>query len=115
MRFCAFIRRLSIFLGVLSCIAHAQDFSVMQADKRIGESNTALSFEQALRIAADTHPSIAQRLSEQGASEYGATGARWQRWPGLSVSSSRGPLGSTLTELQLEQPLWSGGAYHRQH
>lgn len=109
MRFCAFIRRLSIFLGVLSCIAHAQDFSVMQADKRIGESNTALSFEQALRIAADTHPSIAQRLSEQGASEYGATGARWQRWPGLSVSSSRGPLGSTLTELQLEQPLWSGG------
>ena len=109
MRFCAFIRRLSIFLGVLSCIAHAQDFSVMQADKRIGESNTALSFEQALRIAADTHPSIAQRLSEQGASEYGATGARWQRWPGLSVSSSRGPLGSTLTELKLEQPLWSGG------
>ena len=109
MRFCAFIRRLSIFLGVLSCIAHAQDFSVMQTDKRIGESNTALSFEQALRIAADTHPSIAQRLSEQGASEYGATGARWQRWPGLSVSSSRGPLGSTLTELQLEQPLWSGG------
>ena len=109
MRFCAFIRRLSIFLGVLSFIAHAQDVSVMQADKRIGESNTALSFEQALRIAADTHPSIAQRLSEQGASEYGATGARWQRWPGLSVSSSRGPLGSTLTELQLEQPLWSGG------
>ncbi|MFN5234266.1 MAG: TolC family protein [Burkholderiaceae bacterium] len=81
----------------------------MKVDNSIAESNTALSFEQALRIAADTHPSIAQRLSEQGASEYGATGARWQRWPGLSVSSSRGPLGSTLTELQLEQPLWSGG------
>lgn len=109
MRFCAFIRRLSIFLGVLSFIAHAQDVSVMKVDNSIAESNTALSFEQALRVAADTHPSIAQRLSEQGASEYGATGARWQRWPGLSVSSSRGPLGSTLTELQLEQPLWSGG------
>jgi adhesin transport system outer membrane protein len=25
------------------------------------------------------------------------------------MSSSRGPLGSTLTELQLEQPLWTGG------
>lgn len=109
MRFCAFIRRLSIFLGVLSFIAHAQDVSVMKVDNSIAESNTALSFEQALRVAADTHPSIAQRLREQGASEYGATGARWQRWPGLSVSSSRGPLGSTLTELQLEQPLWSGG------
>ncbi len=68
MRFCAFIRRLSIFLGVLSFIAHAQDVSVMKVDNSIAESNTALSFEQALRIAADTHPSIAQRLSEQGAS-----------------------------------------------
>ena len=109
MRFCAFIRRLSILIALLSFIAHAQVVAVTQVDGSIDVSNTQLSFEQAMRMAADTHPSIAQRLSEQGASEYGATGARWQRWPGLSVSSSRGPLGSTLTELQLEQPLWSGG------
>jgi adhesin transport system outer membrane protein len=96
-------------IALLSFIAHAQVVAVTQVDGSIDVSNTQLSFEQALRMAADTHPSIAQRLSEQGASEYGATGARWQRWPGLSVSSSRGPLGSTLTELQLEQPLWSGG------
>jgi adhesin transport system outer membrane protein len=49
------------------------------------------------------------KLSEQGASEYGVDGARWQRWPGLSVASSRGPLGNTLTEVQVEQPLWAGG------
>jgi hypothetical protein len=102
-------------IALLSFIAHAQVVAVTQVDGSIDVSNTQLSFEQAMRMAADTHPSIAQRLSEQGASEYGATGARWQRWPGLSVSSSRGPLGSTLTELQLEQPLWSGGAHHRQH
>jgi len=96
-------------IALLSFIAHAQVVAVTQVDGSIDVSNTQLSFEQAMRMAADTHPSIAQRLSEQGASEYGATGARWQRWPGLSVSSSRGPLGSTLTELQLEQPLWSGG------
>jgi adhesin transport system outer membrane protein len=96
-------------IALLSLIAHAQVVAVTQVDGSIDVSNTQLSFEQAMRMAADTHPSIAQRLSEQGASEYGATGARWQRWPGLSVSSSRGPLGSTLTELQLEQPLWSGG------
>jgi len=109
MNSCTFTRRLSILIALLSFIAHAQVVAVTQVDGSIDVSNTQLSFEQALRMAADTHPSIAQRLSEQGASEYGATGARWQRWPGLSVSSSRGPLGSTLTELQLEQPLWSGG------
>lgn len=109
MNSCTFTRRLSILIALLSFIAHAQVVTVTQVDGSIDVSNTQLSFEQAMRMAADTHPSIAQRLSEQGASEYGATGARWQRWPGLSVSSSRGPLGSTLTELQLEQPLWSGG------
>ncbi len=109
MNSCTLTRRLSILIALLSFIAHAQVVAVTQVDGSIDVSNTQLSFEQAMRMAADTHPSIAQRLSEQGASEYGATGARWQRWPGLSVSSSRGPLGSTLTELQLEQPLWSGG------
>jgi adhesin transport system outer membrane protein len=68
-----------------------------------------LRFEQALRSAADTHPTVALKLSEQNATEFGVEGARWQRWPGLSVSSSRGTLGNTLTEVQLEQPLWTGG------
>lgn len=68
-----------------------------------------LTLEEALRSAADTHPSVALKLAEQGASEFGVEGARWQRWPGLSMASSRGPLGNTLTEVQLEQPLWSGG------
>jgi len=73
------------------------------------EVNHLVTLEQALRIAADTHPSIAQRLSEKDASEYAVANARWQQWPGLSMSSSRSPLGSNLTELQLEQPLWTGG------
>lgn len=69
----------------------------------------ALSLEEALRAAADTHPSVALKLAEQSSSEYGLEGARWQRWPGVSLSSSRGPFGNTLTEVQLEQPLWTGG------
>ena len=72
-------------------------------------TSKALTLEEALRSAAETHPSVALKLSEQGASEYGVEGARWQRWPGLSMASSRGPLGNTLTEVQVEQPLWSGG------
>jgi adhesin transport system outer membrane protein len=68
-----------------------------------------LSLGEALRAAADTHPSVALRIAEQSSSEYGLEGARWQRWPGVSLSSSRGPFGNTLTEVQFEQPLWTGG------
>ncbi len=69
----------------------------------------ALSLDETLRAAADTHPSVALKLAEQSSSEYGLEGARWQRWPGMSLSSSRGPFGNTLTEVQLEQRLWTGG------
>ncbi|MCM0045296.1 MAG: TolC family protein [Burkholderiaceae bacterium] len=68
-----------------------------------------LSLGEALRAAADTHPSVALRIAEQSSSEYGLEGARWQRWPGMSLSSSRGPFGNALTEVQFEQPLWTGG------
>ncbi len=68
-----------------------------------------LTLDDALRAAAESHPSIALKLSEQNASEFSLEGARWRRWPGVSMSSSRGPLGHTLTELQVEQPLWTGG------
>jgi adhesin transport system outer membrane protein len=70
---------------------------------------TLLTIDEALRSAAESHPSIALKLAEQSASEFSLDGARWQRWPGVSMSSSRGPLGHTLTELQVEQPLWAGG------
>lgn len=68
-----------------------------------------LTLDEALRAAAETHPSVALRLAEQNASEFGLDGARWQRWPGVSMSSSRGAFGHNLTELQVEQPLWTGG------
>ena len=96
-------------LGSFLCVASAQEGVVSDTENRIDASLRKITLEQVLRIAAETHPSIAQRLSEQGASDYSVAGARWQRWPGVSMSSSRGPLGSTLTELQLEQPLWTGG------
>ncbi len=70
---------------------------------------TLLTIDEALRSAAESHPSIALKLAEQSASEFSLDGARWQRWPGVSMSSSRGPLGHTLTELKVEQPLWAGG------
>lgn len=91
------------------CVASTQESAPSDKENRVDAILSKITLEQVLRIAAETHPSIAQRLSEQGASDYSVASARWQRWPGISMSSSRGPLGSTLTELQLEQPLWTGG------
>ncbi len=68
-----------------------------------------LTLEDALRAAAESHPSVALKIAEQHASEFSLEGARWQRWPGVSMSSSRGAYGRTLTDLQVEQPLWTGG------
>jgi adhesin transport system outer membrane protein len=113
MRYSAITGMLFISLGnVLSsfpCVASAQENAISDTEHRVDAILNKITLEKVLRIAAETHPSIAQRLSEQGASDYSVAGARWQRWPGVSMSSSRGPLGSTLTELQLEQPLWTGG------
>ena len=96
-------------LGSFPCVTSAQEIVISDTENNVDAILRKITLEQVLRIAAETHPSIAQRLSEQGASDYSVAGARWQRWPGVSMSSSRGPLGSTLTELQLEQPLWTGG------
>ncbi len=74
-----------------------------------GAALALLTLDDALRAAADSHPTVALKLAEQTATEFSLDGARWQRWPGVSMSSSRGPLGHTLTELQIEQPLWTGG------
>ena len=113
MRSSALISMLCISLGsVLSsfpCVTSAQESAIPDTENRVDAILSKITLEKVLRIAAETHPSISQRLSEQGASDYSVAGARWQRWPGVSMSSSRGPLGSTLTELQLEQPLWTGG------
>jgi len=96
-------------LSSLPYVTSAQENAISDTENRVDAILNKITLEKVLRIAAETHPSIAQRLSEQGASDYSVAGARWQRWPGVSMSSSRGPLGSTLTELQLEQPLWTGG------
>jgi adhesin transport system outer membrane protein len=113
MRSSALISMLCISLGsVLSSLPYvtsAQENAISDTENRVDAILNKITLEKVLRIAAETHPSISQRLSEQGASDYSVAGARWQRWPGVSMSSSRGPLGSTLTELQLEQPLWTGG------
>ncbi|MEY3695288.1 MAG: hypothetical protein RL083_1113 [Pseudomonadota bacterium] len=105
----------ALWLAVVSvltstlCLASEIDSTVTDKENQADNTLGKITLEEVLRIAAETHPTVAQRLSEQGASDYSAAGARWQRWPGVSMSSSRSPLGSTLTEVQVEQPIWTGG------
>ncbi|NCV85272.1 MAG: hypothetical protein EBW14_05215 [Oxalobacteraceae bacterium] len=105
----------ALWLAVVSvltstlCLASEIDSTVTDKENQADNTLGRITLEEVLRIAAETHPTVAQRLSEQGASDYSAAGARWQRWPGVSMSSSRSPLGSTLTEVQVEQPIWTGG------
>lgn len=99
----------AILISLTGADGHAAEGIAANTAHSEHRSDQPITLEQALRVASDTHPSILQRLSERSANEQGVAAARWQRWPGLSVSSSRGPFGSTLTELQVEQPIWTGG------
>lgn len=74
-----------------------------------GQPLPMLTLDQALRTVVDSHPSVGLRVAEKNSTEFALEGARWQRWPGVSMSSSRGPFGHNLTELHVEQPLWTGG------
>ena len=72
MRYSAITGMLFISLGnVLSsfpCVASAQESSIPDTEHRVDAIPSKITLEQVLRIAAETHPSIAQRVSEQGAS-----------------------------------------------
>ncbi len=109
--------RHTVALGALLLMPplFAADMPTLSADDPVGRPTaqavplSLLTLEDALRSAVESHPTVALKLAEQGASEFSLDGARWQRWPGVSMSSSRGPLGHSLTEVQVAQPLWAGG------
>ncbi len=109
--------RHTVALGALLLMPplFAADMPTLSADDPVGRPTaqavplSLLTLDDALRSAVESHPTVALKLAEQGASEFSLDGARWQRWPGVSMSSSRGPLGHSLTEVQVAQPLWAGG------
>lgn len=109
--------RHTVALGALLLMPplFAADMPTLSADNPVGRPTaqavplSLLTLDDALRSAVESHPTVALKLSEQGASEFSLEGARWHRWPGVSMSSSRGPLGHSLTEVQVVQPLWAGG------
>jgi len=68
-----------------------------------------LTLRQALQSAGRTHPNVISRQAELAAQRDGLESARWQRYPGASVSSSIGASGERLLTGRLEVPLWNAG------
>ena len=63
-----------------------------------------------LRNALERYPSIAARRQEFAAAQGALDGARWQRYPSLSVSGAAlGSNGAAPSTVSVQQILWSGG------
>ena len=72
--------------------------------------------DMAAAVAADTHPLIKAAQAEQSALDSEYRGARWLRYPSLSVEALAATKGSNVADQDglainaaLEQPLWAGG------
>jgi len=63
-----------------------------------------------LRNALERYPSIAARRQEFAAAQGALEGAKWQRYPSLSVSGAAlGSNGAAPSTVSVQQILWSGG------
>jgi adhesin transport system outer membrane protein len=68
-----------------------------------------IQLNEALIIAATTHPSVAARRSDREAAGQRLEAAEWGRYPSLSAQSGSDQLGRRSTTTRIEQPLWTGG------
>jgi len=63
-----------------------------------------------MRLALERYPSIAARRQEYAAAQGALDGARWQRYPSVSVSGAAlGSNGAAPSTISVQQILWAGG------
>jgi len=63
-----------------------------------------------MRLALERYPSIAARRQEYAAAQGALDGARWQRYPSVSVSGAAlGSNGAAPSTISVQQVLWAGG------
>ena len=68
-----------------------------------------LRLDEALRLAATQHPSVAVRLSQRDAAAEALDGARRGRLPAVSGQTGKDAAGKDYLTLRIEQTLWTGG------
>ncbi|MDV7396433.1 hypothetical protein RZS08_33875, partial [Arthrospira platensis SPKY1] len=62
-----------------------------------------ISLEEALALAADTHPTVALRIREREATEMSLEATRWQRYPNILLQAERNASGRYVTTARVEQ------------
>jgi adhesin transport system outer membrane protein len=75
----------------------------------MGEEATELA--TAIELAARTFPTVAAARASERAARASLGGAKWARFPGVSLELLGGTSGSSSNDyrLSVEQPLWTGG------
>jgi adhesin transport system outer membrane protein len=72
-------------------------------------AQTTWNFEQILQSALASHPALQGKRSAQDAARANLEGAKWQRYPTLSVEGAKPSSHQNSALVRIEQPLWSGG------
>ena len=93
----------------LCCLAASASGQTAAAPQPPADANAPLTLRQALALAGATHPNVVSRQAELAAQRDGLASARWQRYPGASVSSSLGASGERLLTGRVEVPRWNAG------
>jgi adhesin transport system outer membrane protein len=92
-----------------SSVALACQFYVAPA---VFAESDVLDLQEAMSIAARTHPTVVAKQREFAAASHGLDYSTWQRYPALSASaqSSTGETGGDgFVSIKLDQPLWTWG------
>lgn len=66
-------------------------------------------FGQLLQATLSSHPALLGKRAEQAAAQSELDGAKWQRFPALSVESATPTGGGQSSVVRLEQTVWDGG------
>jgi adhesin transport system outer membrane protein len=89
--------------------AQADVLSSDSSPLAMGEEATELA--TAIELAARTFPTVAAARASERAARASLGGAKWARFPGVSLELLGGTSGSSSNDyrLSVEQPLWTGG------
>ena len=74
-----------------------------------GGTTSAASFEQLLRSALTTHPSIVSRQATLQAANAAVEGANWQRFPTPVIEAGAATSQGGFGTFRVQQPIWTGG------